>query len=169
MNNANNNIYIGNVYTFKCGAVNRKATIIGFDEETKKYQYATASGKMQSAEEDKILKDWTLIAEAEEKVLAKKAELVPMVETKRKNSITCLEAAIQTLVRRNVPMTAKELVRAMVADEAFFFSPKAKTPWNSVGTRLTTYMNNCEGDCRIKQIARGKFVHADYEPAENAE
>ena len=59
-------------------------------------------------------------------------------------------------------MNAKQLVKAMIEDEAFFFKPTAKTPWNSVGTRLTTYMNNCEGECRIKQLERGKFVHADY-------
>jgi hypothetical protein len=153
-------IAVGNEYRRTLGAVKQFVTITGYDTVMNKWQYATKSGKIGTADEATIEK-WEVI-----KVVETAVEETAVVETakveKKKNNCTCLEAAIQTLIRRNVPMTAKMLVKAMVEDGAFHFSPTAKTPWNSVGTRLTTYMNNCEGECRIKQTERGKFVHSDY-------
>ena len=151
-------VAVGNEYRRTLGAVKQFVTITAWDELAKKWQFASKSGKLGTADEATIEK-WELLKAVEPAVTEEVAEV--KVEA-RKNSVTCLEAAIQTLVRHNVPMTAKMLVKAMIEDEAFFFKPTAKTPWNSVGTRLTTYMNNCEGECRVKQIERGKFVHANY-------
>ena len=152
-------IAVGNEYRRQLGAVKQFVTIVGKDELSKKWQFRMKSGKIGTADDATIAK-WELLKAVEPAETETVAEV--KVE-KRKNSITCLEAAIQTLIKHNVPMTAKMLVKAMIEDGAFFFSPTAKTPWNSVGTRLSTYMNNCEGECRIKQTERGKFVHADYE------
>ena len=88
----------------------------------------------------------------------------PPVE--HQQGITCLEAAIQTLCRHNHPMNARQLVDAMIADGAFQFSPTARTPWNSVSTRLSTHINQCESEgrpCRIRRIDRGIYAPADYE------
>ena len=151
-------IVVGNEYRRTLGAVKQFVTISGYDELAKKWQYTTKSGKIGTADDATIAK-WELLKAVEPTETEVKAEVKA---EKRKNSITCLEAAIQTLIKHNVPMTAKMLVKAMIEDGVFFFSPTAKTPWNSVGTRLSTYMNNCEGECRIKQTERGKFAHADY-------
>ena len=153
-----NAVVIGNEYKRSLGAVKQFVTISGYDELSKKWKYTTKSGKEGTADEATIAK-WELLKAVEPTETEVKAEVKA---EKRKNTVTCLEAAIQTLIKRNVPMTAKMLVKAMIEDGAFFFSPTAKTPWNSVGTRLSTYMNNCEGECRIKQTERGKFAHADY-------
>ena len=154
-------IVIGNEYRRSLGAVKQFVTITGWDELAKKWQYKTKSGKVGTADETAIAK-WELLKAVEPVETAIEPTAKVKVE-KRKNTVTCLEAAIQTLIKHNVPMTAKMLVKAMIEDGAFYFSPTAKTPWNSVGTRLSTYMNNCEGECRIKQTERGKFVHAGYE------
>lgn len=157
-------ITIGNEYRRTLGAVKQFVTITAFDKEVGKWQYTTKSGKIGTAD-DKTIEKWELLKQAEVKEVEKEKEKV----AKKKNNCTCLEAAIQTLIKRNVPMSAKELVKAMVEDGAFYFSPTAKTPWNSVGTRLTTYMKNCDWDgveCRVKQTERGRFAHKDYEPTE---
>ena len=155
-------IAVGNEYRRTLGAVKQFVTITAFDNDVKKWQYTTKSGKIGTADDATICEKWELLKQVavEEKAVEEKAKVNV---AKKKNNCTCLEAAIQTLVKRNVPMTAKMLVKAMIEDGAFYFSETAKTPWNSVGTRLTTYMNNCEGECRVKQIERGKFVHANYE------
>lgn len=159
-----NRVAVGNEYRRTLGAVKQIVTISGYDNDVHKWQYTTKSGKIGTAD-DKTIAKWECLKQCAVEETAVEETAVVNVE-KKKNSITCLEAAIRTLVKRNVPMTAKQLVKAMIEDEAFFFSPTAKTPWNSVGTRLSTYMNNCEGECRIKQIKRGQFVHADYEVEE---
>ena len=157
-----NEIAIGNEYRRSMGAVHQYVTLVGYDNETKKYSYVTKSGKEGTTDEETILKRWELVKVAENAVDIVKKDV--NVEA-RKNEITCLEAAIRTLVKRNVPMTAKELVKAMKEDDVFFFKPTAKTPWNSVGTRLSTYINKCLDngeECRVKQTERGKFAHKDY-------
>ena len=155
-------VAVGNEYRRNLGAMKQFVTVTGFDDMTKKWECTAKSGKKFTADESTIEK-WECLkqvaVEPTESVADDKAKVNA---GKKKNSCTCLEAAIQTLIRRNVPMTAKMLVKAMIEDGAFYFSETAKTPWNSVGTRLSTYMNNCEGECRIKQTERGKFVHADY-------
>ena len=160
-----NRVAVGNEYRRTLGAVKQIVTISGYDNDVHKWQYTTKSGKLGTAD-DKAIAKWELLEEAVEETAVEEKAVVNV--ERKKNACTCLEAAIQTLVKRNVPMTAKQLVKAMIEDEAFFFSPTAKTPWNSVGTRLSTYMNNCDGDCRIKQIKRGLFAHADYEEAVTA-
>ena len=154
-------IAIGNEYRRSLGAMKQFVTITGFDTDVNKWQYTAKSGKIGTADE-KTIEKWELLKAVEVKEEEVKEEVAKVDVEKKKNNITCLEAAIQTLVKRNVPMTAKMLVKAMIEDGVFYFSPTAKTPWNSVGTRLSTYMNNCEGECRIRQTERGKFVHADY-------
>ena len=161
------NVNVGNEYRRTLGCVKQNVKVVGFDAEADKFKpfiIETKGGKRFTADE-KTIKKWELLkaVEVETELNTKKA--VKTVEH-RKNAITCLEAAIQTLIRRNVPMNAKELVTAMKEDGAFVFKDTAKTPWNSVGTRLATYMNNCEGECRIKCVSRGKYAHADYEPVE---
>ena len=162
MQNEKHMVAVGNEYKRTLGAVKQFVTITDYDTTAKKWVYTTKSGKVGSVDEATIAK-WECL-----KQLAVETEVVEDKATvnveKRKNSCTCLEAAIQTLIKHNVPMTAKMLVKAMIEDGAFYFSPTAKTPWNSVGTRLATYMNNCEGECRIKQTERGKYAHADYVP-----
>ena len=90
----------------------------------------------------------------------------------RRANITCVQAAIQTLREHNTPMNAKEIVDAMVKDHIYQFGPNAKTPNNSVSSRLTTYMKDCEANakrCLVKKID-GKFAFADYNPdAQNAQ
>ena len=84
----------------------------------------------------------------------------------RLNNITCLEAAIQTLIRHNEPMNAKEIVHAMINDNVYRFSERAKTPWNTVGTQLLSYVKECNKysqKCRIKCIKPGTYAPADYD------
>ena len=160
-------IAIGNEYRRTLGCVKQNVTVVGYDAETDKFKpfiIATKNGKRFTTDEKTIAK-WEL-TKAVKANIEKKAEV--SVE-KRKNEITCLEAAIRTLIKHNVPMNAKQLVNAMKEDGIFHFKDTAKTPWNSVGTRIATYVNNCIADaveCRIKAVSRGVYAHADYEPAE---
>ena len=87
----------------------------------------------------------------------------------RLNSITGLEAAIQTLIRYNRPMNPKQIVEAMLADGIYRFTAKAKTPWNTIGSQLLSYVKSYSKnpqDCRIKCLKPGTYVPQNYQAAD---
>ena len=83
---------------------------------------------------------------------------------KRLNQKTAAEVAIEMILEKNKPLTAKELVEMMKSEGTYIFSEKAKTPMNSVSTRLNQYINETVNP-KIKKLEgeRGKFVPADFE------
>ena len=162
-------VKVGNEYRRTLGAVKQFVTVEGVDELSHKWLCLTKSGKRFTATDEAISK-WELLKEAETAEAVEVAEKPKADKAKRaKNATTCLDAAIATLAKHGVPMNAKTLVKTMIADGAFAFSSYAKTPWNSVGTRLATYLKQCAEngeECRIKQVSRGMYATADYEAEE---
>ena len=79
---------------------------------------------------------------------------------------TCRAAAIRILKKERRLMSAKEIVECIIRDNEYSFSLGAKTPWDSVASRLTTYINDCERDqipCEICKPEKGKFKYAENE------
>ena len=86
------------------------------------------------------------------------------VSNKRLNQKTAAEVAIETILSKQKPLTAKELVDFMKTEGTYKFSEKAKTPVNSISTRLNEYINETKNP-KIKKLEgeRGKFVPFDFE------
>ena len=164
---ANYRVNVGNVYekvTYNGNLVNKsKVTIVEVNGDE-------VVGRTASKKEVRttvlIVKQWKLL-HYEKKVVEK--------VRKRLNSRKCVDVAIETVLNHNCGMSAKAIVEAMIAEGTFVFSEKASTPWNTVSSRLNTYINETENPL-VKHIenggkkTKGLFYPHNYElPKEEAE
>ena len=164
---ANYRVNVGNVYerTVRNGnlVTKSKVTITEVGEDgTVKGRTASKKEVATTVEEVKM---WKLLHY--EKKTAQKA-------SKRLNKRNCVDVAIDTVIAHGVGMSAKEIVAAMREEGTYIFKDTAKTPENSVASRLNTYINEAENPL-VKHIAnggkhtKGLFYPADFElPTEEA-
>lgn len=163
---ANYRINVGNVYekTVRNGNLVNKSKVTIKEVNGDEVVGVTASKKEVRATVDEV-KTWKLLSYVK-KAVAKVA--------KRLNAKSCVEVAIETIIAHNCGMSAKAIVEAMKAEGTFKFKETAKTPENSVSSRLNTYINDTDNP-KVKHIAnggkhtKGLFYPADYElPTEEA-
>ena len=157
---ANYRVNVGNVYekvSYNGNLVNKsKVTIVEVNED--EVVGRTASKKEVRASVLEV-KQWKLLH------YEKKAK---EVVRKRLNDRNCVDVAIETVLRHGCGMSAKAIVEAMIAEGTFKFAETAKTPWNTVSSRLNTYINDTENP-KVKHIAnggkktKGLFYPSDYE------
>ena len=163
---ANYKVNVGNVYEkiVRNGNLLNKSKVTIKEVDGDNVVGVTASKKEVRATVDEV-KTWKLLTYVK-KTVAK--------VSKRLNERTCVEVAIETVIAHNCGMSAKAIVEAMKAEGTFKFKETAKTPENTVSSRLNTYINDTENP-RVKHIAnggkhtKGLFYPADYElPTEEA-
>lgn len=78
---------------------------------------------------------------------------------KRLNSVSLKDVCINILRHENKPMTATEIYKVIQEKELFKFSEKAKTPVNTIHSRIREYMNK-NSDSKIKySTEKGKFIY----------
>ena len=163
---ANYRINVGNVYervTRNGNLVTKsKVTITEVTENGIVGQTASKKEVRATAEEVKM---WKLL-HYEKKVVQK--------ANKRLNERNCVDVAIETILAHNCGMSAAAIVEAMKAEGTYKFKETAKTPANTVSSRLNSYINEAE-EPKIKHIAnmgkhtKGLFYPADFEvPTEEA-
>jgi hypothetical protein len=164
---ANYRINVGNVYervVRNGNLVNKsKVTIVSVTDD--EVVGRTASKKEVRASHAEV-KTWKLL-HYEKKVVAK--------GNKRLNDRNCVDVAIETILAHGCGMSAVAIVEAMKTEGTYKFKDTAKTPQNTVSSRLNSYINETENP-KIKHIAnggkhtKGLFYPADYElPTETAE
>ena len=157
---ANYRINVGNVYeriVRNGNLINKsKVTITAVNED--EVVGVTASKKEVKASPIEV-KTWKLIHY--EKKAVDKAK-------KRLNERNLVDVAIETVLAHGEGMSAKAIVEALRTEGTYRFKDTAKTPWNTVSSRLNTYINETENPL-IKHIenggkhTKGVFYPSDYE------
>ena len=157
---ANYRINVGNVYEriVRNGNLVNKSKVTIKEVNDEGVIGVTASKKEVRATVEEV-KSWKLLH------YVKKAA---QSGNKRLNERNCLDVAIETILAHNCGMSAKAIVEAMRTEGTYKFKDTAKTPHNTVASRLNTYINEAE-EPKVKHIAnggkhtKGLFYPADFE------
>lgn len=112
-------------------------------QEDGKFLCSYASGKTFIAEKAKIAA-WELV------------HAVKVLEKKRIQQPTLIQACVAALSTEKRWMTPTELAKRLVEGGFYRFTPKAKTPWCTVSSRLNTHLS--AGGKGIQKSKRGQFA-----------
>jgi len=152
------NIRIGGFYNIKVGSHTTAVRIMSLAKDGKEgWQAITLAG-----DKDILIRSASRIVsqyspnQNRDKVAASKPH-TPAAKPQSTKPLSALDAAVQVLAAAGGPLTCRQMMDAMVADNLWKPSQGGKTPANTLHAAIGTEIKKKGDAARFEKVGRGQF------------